>query len=65
MKHENFSSQTKVPFNVSLIQEAAEAILKQIKECAQEKDAAVQLDKAKAIGLLTESLAKFDFKINL
>lgn len=64
MKHENSSPQTKAPFNISLIQEAAEAIPKQIKECAQEKDAAVQLDRAKAIELLTESLAKFDFKIN-
>lgn len=64
MKHENSSLQTKAPFNILLIQEAAEAILKQIKECAQEKDAAVQTDRAKAIELLTESLAKFDFKIN-
>ncbi len=51
-------------FDVGLISDATERILKLIIECAEEPDVDKQLNRAKAIEILTTALARIDFKID-
>ena len=48
---------------ISLIAAAAEAILQATIQCAKEVDADKQLKQAQALTMLTESLVKFEFRV--
>lgn len=50
-------------FDIGLVKAAAESILNLIVDCAKEKDPSIQVERARAISMLTEALTKFDFKI--
>ena len=56
-------SRKSVEIRLELISHATESILDMINRCTEEKDIDKQLKQAQAISLLTEALARFNFKI--